>query len=82
MRWQNADFLTDLNRALSRALPGFERVDAITRLSGGASQETWSFDALVHGKHEPLILRRSPGGVPRAPAAKALTPCRLRPRRS
>ena len=35
------------------------------RLSGGASQETWSFDAAVGGATEPLILRRSPGGAER-----------------
>ena len=58
----NVDFLPALDRALARAWPGFERVDAITRLSGGASQETWSFDALIHGTHEPMILRRTPGG--------------------
>lgn len=56
------EFLTDLNSALARALPGFERVGSITRLSGGASQETWAFDALIQGRQEPLILRRSPGG--------------------
>ncbi|HEY8948773.1 MAG TPA: phosphotransferase family protein [Rhizomicrobium sp.] len=60
-----ADFLADLDRALAQVLPGFERVDSITRLSGGASQETWAFDALIGGKREPLILRRSPGGGPR-----------------
>ena len=52
----NVDFLAPFDQALARALPGFERIDAIARLSGGASQETWSFDALIHGKHEPLIL--------------------------
>ena len=56
------DFLPALDRALARALPEFERVDTITRLSGGASQETWAFDALIHGHREPLILRRAPGG--------------------
>lgn len=59
------EFLGALDRALAMAFPGFERVDSITRLSGGASQETWAFDALIHGKREPLILRRSPGGAPR-----------------
>ena len=56
------DFLAELDRALASAMPGFERVVSIARLSGGASQETWAFDALIQGKHEPLILRRSPGG--------------------
>ena len=70
----NVDFLAPLDLALARALPGFERIDAITRLSGGASQETWSFDALVHGKREPLILRRTPGGGARATEGSASIP--------
>jgi aminoglycoside phosphotransferase (APT) family kinase protein len=37
---------------------GFGIIEGLTRLSGGASQETWSFDA----GGEKLILRRSPGG--------------------
>ncbi len=40
---------------------GFERIETLHRLSGGASQETWAFDAVVNGGIEPLILRRSPG---------------------
>jgi aminoglycoside phosphotransferase (APT) family kinase protein len=43
-------------------------------LSGGASQETWSFDALIDGKHEPLILRRSPGGGARVTEGAASIP--------
>ena len=70
----NVDFLAPLDRALALALPGFERVDAITRLSGGASQETWSFDALIDGKHEPMILRRSPGGGARVTEGSASIP--------
>jgi aminoglycoside phosphotransferase (APT) family kinase protein len=62
MTAMNVDFLPALDRALAHAWTGFERVDAIARLSGGASQETWSFDALIHGTHEPMILRRAPGG--------------------
>src|SRR6185437_13261584 len=50
------DFLPALARALNM------RIDTITRLSGGASQETWSFDGAVDGKSSPLILRRAPGG--------------------
>ena len=68
------DFLAALDQALARALPGFERVDTITRLSGGASQETWSFDALIDGKREPLILRRSPGGGARVTEGSASIP--------
>jgi aminoglycoside phosphotransferase (APT) family kinase protein len=57
-----ADFQPAFEAALAKSLPGFERVAAMTRLSGGASQETWSFDAVITGRTEPLILRRSPGG--------------------
>ena len=60
------DFQPALERALAKGIPGFEGMSALTRLSGGASQETWSFDARVSGHVDPLILRRSPGGAPRA----------------
>jgi aminoglycoside phosphotransferase (APT) family kinase protein len=60
------DFLPALERALARALPGFEHTSDVARLSGGASQETWAFDAAVGGTSLPLILRRSPGGGERA----------------
>ena len=35
----------------------------LQRLSGGANMETWSFDLVHGGKHDPLILRRLPGGA-------------------
>jgi aminoglycoside phosphotransferase (APT) family kinase protein len=60
------DFQPALEIALAKAIPSFVRIDAMTRLSGGASQETWSFDAEADGGTAPLILRRSPGGQPRA----------------
>ena len=59
------DFGGGFERALAKAMPGFERIESMRRLSGGASQETWSFDAIVDGHAEPLILRRSPGGAER-----------------
>ncbi len=43
-----------------------------TRLSGGASQETWAVDAGSGGETEPLILRRRPGGASVAGSAMAL----------
>jgi aminoglycoside phosphotransferase (APT) family kinase protein len=52
-----SDFLEPLERALGT------RVERLTRLSGGASQETWSFDGTRDGETLPLILRRAPGGV-------------------
>ena len=53
----NAD---DLSRALGGA-----RVDGLTRLSGGASRETWAFTA----DGRPLILRRDPPGRPGTPGS-------------
>jgi aminoglycoside phosphotransferase (APT) family kinase protein len=49
--------LANALRAIGRELAG------ATRLSGGASQETWAVDALREGQSEPLILRRRPGGA-------------------
>ncbi|MDH4391740.1 MAG: hypothetical protein QE285_10015, partial [Aquabacterium sp.] len=38
-------------------------IGPVTRLSGGASQETWAFDATSTGQAQPLILRRAPPGA-------------------
>jgi aminoglycoside phosphotransferase (APT) family kinase protein len=35
-------------------------IEKLTRQSGGASRQTWSFDALVDGRRHELILRRDP----------------------
>ena len=59
-----SDFVPALERALQDALPG-ARLQSAARLSGGASQETWSLDAVTKTGTIPLILRRTPGGVPR-----------------
>jgi len=41
----------------------------LTRLTGGASRETWSFDAVLgNGNTRPLILRRDTPGVSRGPS--------------
>lgn len=37
-------------------------IEALARISGGASRETYRFDALVGGERRPLILRRDPPG--------------------
>ncbi|HEY4123947.1 MAG TPA: phosphotransferase family protein [Rhizomicrobium sp.] len=50
---------------MTNAIPGLSGLDAMARLSGGASQETWAFDAVANGARIPLILRRSPGGAAR-----------------
>ena len=44
------------------------RIEGLQQLSGGASRETWSFDANDH----PLILRRDPPGRPGVPGSMAL----------
>ena len=52
-----------LERALSRRFGSGVSVDGLRRLSGGASRETWSFDATAaDGARHPLVLRRDPGG--------------------
>ncbi len=52
-----------LSAAVRRFVPGASGISRLTRLSGGASQETWAFDADVPGATAiPLILRRAPGG--------------------
>ena len=53
-----------------RPFVGPARVEGLTRLSGGASKETWSFDAVgADGMRTPLILRRDPPGRPSEPGA-------------
>ncbi len=49
-----------LRRVVVARIDGANDVTSPRRLSGGASQETWSFDALTPGGPVPLILRRSP----------------------
>ena len=50
----------DLAAAVSRHLGGDATVDGLRRLSGGASRETWAFDATHDGQRLPLVLRRDP----------------------
>lgn len=57
--------------ALDSELPALERVTGLTRLSGGANQETWSFDAITHDGTTPLILRRSALANEESSAGKA-----------
>lgn len=44
--------------------PDVERLDKVVRLSGGASQETWSLIAIRADGPERMILRRMPAGAP------------------
>lgn len=66
------DFADALETALARAISGLSGLANMARLSGGASQETWSFDAIANGAHIPLILRRSPGGAARVLGAGSM----------
>ena len=47
-------------------------VERLVRLSGGASQETWSLDIVCGGRVEELILRRAPGGHSQARNSEAI----------
>lgn len=51
-----------LAEATKRHIDGATGIANLKRLSGGASQETWAFDATIEGGFVPLILRRAPGG--------------------
>ena len=53
-------------------IEGATGITGLKRLSGGASQETWSFDATTAGETVPLILRRAPGGS-RPPSETAVS---------
>src|SRR5689334_22727087 len=68
------EFAAHLAAAVRRAIPGATSIAALKRLSGGASQETWSLDAVGANATTPLILRRSPGGkrVERSEVAPSL----------
>jgi len=51
-----------LEKAADNVATPFGKVEGLRRLSGGASQETWSFDLTGPWGSSPLILRRTPGG--------------------
>lgn len=61
-----------LLQALQRTCPEIEAIRELRRLSGGASQETWSFVADAPGASQRLILRRAPGGRSGGPTAASI----------
>jgi aminoglycoside phosphotransferase (APT) family kinase protein len=65
-----------LSNALGAALEpqlGTLRIEGLARLTGGASRETWSFDAVTaDGTTHELVLRRDPPSRPAAPGAMGL----------
>ena len=56
------DFAAALERALVAHVDGYKSIGPLNRLSGGASQETYAFEAETTSGTVPLILRRAPGG--------------------
>ena len=57
--------LEELLAAALRPVLGEVGITGLRRLTGGASRETWSFDATTtEGHTHPLILRRDPPGRP------------------
>ena len=67
------DIQTALEQWATQNFDSATKITNLKRLSGGASQETWSFDAEGAGKNVELILRRAPGGVPRARNSEAIS---------
>jgi aminoglycoside phosphotransferase (APT) family kinase protein len=61
----------ELQRCASAILPGASGVAGLAKLSGGASQETWSFDIVHPDGDLGAILRRSPKGYGAAPGRAA-----------
>ena len=61
----------ELWRCVASFYPGATGVSGAAKLSGGASQETWSFDIRHAGGSLGAILRRSPKGYGAAPTRAA-----------
>ncbi len=66
------ELLPKLRRVIAGAFPGAPEVANFRRLSGGASQETWSLDAESNGNVTGLILRRASGRRPGSSAGFGL----------
>jgi aminoglycoside phosphotransferase (APT) family kinase protein len=60
-----------LGRCVTAWCPGATSVVGVARLSGGASQETWSFDIVHPNGNIGAILRRAPVGYGAAPTRAA-----------
>ena len=61
----------DLGRCVAAWYPGATGVTGAAKLSGGASQETWSFDIVHPDGNVGAILRRAPQGYGLVPARAA-----------
>src|SRR6266480_5209963 len=60
-----------LGRCVAACCPGATGVTGAAKLSGGASQETWSFDILHPDGNIGAILRRAPPGYGASPGRAA-----------
>ena len=61
----------ELGRCVASWCPGATNVTGAAKLSGGASQETWSFDIVHPDGNIGAILRRAPPGYGAAPSRAA-----------
>src|ERR1700749_192795 len=61
----------ELGRCVASWYQGATGITAAAKLSGGASQETWSFDIVPPGGNIGAILRRAPQGYGAAPTRAA-----------
>ncbi|MBI5322848.1 phosphotransferase family protein [Bradyrhizobium sp.] len=59
---------TELGRCVAAFCPGATGVSGVARLSGGASQETWTFDIVHPAGNVGAILRRAPPGYGASPS--------------
>ncbi len=55
-----AELALALQAMVARRLPGYDHIEGLTRLSGGASQQTWAFEARGPAGSMAVILRRMP----------------------
>lgn len=60
-----------IKASVARWFPGATGIDRLAQLSGGASQETWSFSVLHPSGNIAVILRRAPSGYGAAPGRAA-----------
>ncbi|MFZ4602506.1 MAG: phosphotransferase family protein [Caulobacterales bacterium] len=67
-----ADLARGLAALAPRLTPGATTIEGLKRLSGGASQETWSFDVPTPDGPIGFILRRPPGGAEAMVSAQAI----------
>jgi aminoglycoside phosphotransferase (APT) family kinase protein len=73
----DAPFAAGLAAAVGRAVPGAERIAGLTRVSGGASQETWLFRAVGAGLDRGLVLRRPSDTIKTGPSLPLATEAAL-----